>query len=149
MLRFFRQLLYWVSSMKQYSLITINESDFGIASGSRDKAWVIGEISLSCELTYVYNIRSVCCLIYRQVNVFAIYGQLGCFVRHAFPPIVTAVPIRISQTLQADFFLFSVCVALLNKLCQGEQVIRAQPMRQILVDEPEVHFLSKLVLAAR
>ena len=58
-------------------------------------------------------------------------------------PIVTAVPIRISQTLQADF-LFLVCVAL-NKLCQGEQVIRAQPMRQILVDEPEVHFLSKLV----
>ena len=64
-------------------------------------------------------------------------------------PNSNCVPIRISQTLQADFFLFSVCVALLNKLCQGEQVIRAQPMRQILVDEPEQHFLSELILTAR
>ena len=46
------------------------------------------------------------------------------------------------------FFFFSVCVTQLNKLCQGEQVIRAQPMRQILVDELEGRFLSKLILTA-
>ena len=133
MLRFFRQLLYWVSSMKQYSLISINESDFGIASGSRDEAWVIGEISLSCELPTSTTSGPFVASYGKSMSLLSMVSL--AVYPSCVSPIVTAVPIRISQTLQADFFLFSVCVALLNKLCQGEQVIRAQPMRQILVDE--------------
>ena len=84
-----RQLLDWVTTVTQYTLVTIDISDGAIAAGGRNEAWVEGEHPrMAVQLRDIDGIRSFGAGEDIQLNRFArvVERKCGFAVRHVAVP---------------------------------------------------------------
>ena len=81
------QLFNRVAPMKQYAVLAVDKSNLGFARRGGGEAWVVGEITVCCQLAHVHDVRAQRAGPDRQVDVLGRSIRMcevksGLLVRH-------------------------------------------------------------------